>query len=179
MSVWDFVILVLLVAGAYRGFQKGLLMSVVSLVALVAGVVCALAWTPALLQYLSGRSQMSPELLSVLAFLIIFIGVIILINIVGKLIKIVIDLTPIGSIDGLVGALLGMLKWALGVSIILWVLDKVDVGLPTDQDSAILSNVRQVAPYIFEQVKLWSPYFSDLLDDLNKVITAIRREQPT
>ena len=170
MSIWDFVVLILLLAGAYRGYQKGLLMAVVSLVALVAGIIGAIAWTPILLTHLTDRSDLSPELLSVLAFLAIFIVVVIALNIAGKLIKIVIDLTPIGAIDGLVGALLGMLKWALGVSIILWVMDKAQLGLPSDEQSTLLVTIKQVAPYVFEQMVAWSPYFEELLANLGNLI---------
>lgn len=175
MSIWDFVILILLLAGAYRGYQKGLLMAIVSFVALIAGLIGAIAWTPALMTHLSERSDLSSEILSVLAFLAIFIGIIIALNIAGRFIKMVIDLTPIGAIDGLVGALLGMLKWALGISIILWIMDKAQLGLPEDEHSALLTNVRQVAPYVFEQLVAWSPYFEELLANIGNIITNLRK----
>ena len=175
MSIWDFVILILLLAGAYRGYQKGLLMAVVSFVALIAGLIGAVAWTPWLMTHFSERSDLSPEILSVLAFLAIFIGIIIAFNIAGRLVKMILDLTPIGAIDGLGGALLGMLKWSLGVSIILWIMDKAQLGLPADEQSALLANVREVAPYVFEQLKAWSPYFDELLANIGNIITELRK----
>jgi len=174
LSVWDFVVLIILLAGSYRGFQKGLLMAVVSLVSLVAGLICAVAWTPALMPYLSERTDLSSEILSVLAFLIIFIAIVVALNIAGRLIKIVIDLTPIGAIDGLGGALLGLLKWALGLSIILWVLDKAQVGIPEDEQSTLLVSIRQVAPYVFEQLVAWSPYFEEVLANIGNIIAKLR-----
>lgn len=174
MSIWDFVILVILLAGAYRGYQKGLLMAVIGLFALVAGVIGAVAWTPDFLDYISQRSDLSPEILSILAFLAIFMGIVISFNIVGKLVKIVIDLTPLGAIDGLIGAMLGMLKWALGVSIILWILDKAEISFATDEPNSILVHVRQVAPYVFTQLVDWSPYFQELLTNIEKAIATLR-----
>jgi membrane protein required for colicin V production len=150
-------------------------MAIVSLVALIGGIIGAVAWTPELLSYLAVRTDLSSEVLSVLAFLIIFIGIVIALNIVGKLIKIIIDLTPLGALDGLIGAMLGLLKWALGVSIILWILEKAEVGIPDDEQSTILINVKQVAPYIFAQVMDWSPYFKELLANIEKAIATLRQ----
>jgi membrane protein required for colicin V production len=175
LSIWDFVILVILLAGAYQGYQKGLLMAVTGLFALLAGMIGAVAWTPDFLAYISQRSDLSPEILSILAFLAIFIGIVIALNIVGKLIKIVIDLTPLGAIDGLIGAMLGLLKWALGVSIILWVLDKAEISFAADEPNSILVYVRQVAPYVFAQIIDWSPYFQELLKNIEKVIVTLRK----
>ncbi len=174
MSIWDFVILILLLVGAYRGYQKGLLMAVVGVVALVAGLIGAIAWTPVLLAHLSERADLSPEILSVLAFLAIFIGIILALNIAGKLVKMVIDLTPVGAVDGLVGAILGMFKWALGVSIILWVMDKAQLGLPVDEQGTLWVSIRQVAPDVFEQLSAWSPYFEELMANIANIISALR-----
>lgn len=150
-------------------------MAVVSLLALIGGIIGAVAWTPELLTHLTKRSDLSTEILSVLSFLAIFISIVIALNIAGKLIKIIIDLTPLGAIDGLIGALLGLLKWALGVSIILWILDKAEIGIPADGQSTILMNVRQVAPYIFSQMVDWSPYFEELLANIEKAIITLRK----
>lgn len=150
-------------------------MAVISLLALIAGIVGAVAWTPDLLAYLSQMTDLSVEILSVLAFLAIFIGIVLALNLVGKLIKIIIDLTPLGAIDGLIGAMLGLLKWALGLSIILWILDKAEVNLPSDEQSSIMVNVRQVAPYIFTQLVEWSPFFEELLANIEKAITSLRK----
>jgi len=150
-------------------------MAVVSLLALIGGIIGAVAWTPELLAHLTKRSDLSTEILSVLSFLAIFISIVIALNIAGKLIKIIIDLTPLGAIDGLIGAMLGLLKWALGVSIILWILDKAEIGIPADGQSTILMNVRQVAPYIFTQMVDWSPYFEELLANIEKAIITLRK----
>ncbi|MEK6477612.1 CvpA family protein [Catalinimonas sp. 4WD22] len=173
MSIWDFVILVILLAGAYQGFQKGLLREVVGIFALVAGIIGAIQWLPQGINFLSRILNTQTELLPVFAFFLIFIAIVLAISLAGRLVKLVIDLTPIGFVDGVGGALLGMLKWALGISIILWVLDNAQVGLPVDDESMIYMNVKQVAPYIFQHLGEWSPMVADMINTIQQIFADI------
>lgn len=173
MSIWDFVILVILLAGAYRGFQKGLLREVVGIFALVAGIIGAIQWLPQGMDFLSRTLNTQTELLPVFAFFLIFIAIVLAISLAGRLVKLVIDLTPIGFVDGIGGALLGMLKWALGISIILWVLDNAKVELPVDNESMIYMNVKQVAPYIFQHLGEWSPMVAEMINTIQQIFAEI------
>ncbi|MDF9800934.1 membrane protein required for colicin V production [Catalinimonas alkaloidigena] len=173
MSIWDFVILVILLAGAYRGFQKGLLREVVGIFALVAGVIGAIQWLPEGMDFLSRTLNTQTELLPVFAFFLIFITIVLAISLAGRLVKLIIDLTPIGFVDGIGGALLGMLKWALGISIILWVMDNARVELPIDDESMLYVNVKQVAPYIFQHLGEWSPMVAEVIDSIQQIFAEI------
>jgi len=174
LSIWDFVIVIVLLFGAYRGFQKGLLMTVVSLFALVVGVIGAVIWTPTLVQYVSVNYEISTPTFSVLAFLIIFVAIVIVLNVVGKLLKLVIDLTPIGALDGVIGALIGTFKWVVGISIIIWVLDKAQIELPTTGESELITGIRQVAPFVLQQFTQWLPYLKEVINDLVEIIEQYR-----
>lgn len=174
MSIWDFVILVILLAGAYLGYQKGLLREVVGLLALVAGIIGAIQWLPQGIDFLSRSLNTQSELLPVFAFFLIFIAIVLLISLAGRLLKLVIDLTPIGFIDGIGGALLGLLKWSLGVSIILWVLDSANIELPVDEQSVLYENVKQVAPYIFQHLGEWSPWVAETLQTIKEIFAEIK-----
>lgn len=173
MSIWDFVILVILLAGAYRGFQKGLLREVVGILALVAGIIGAIQWLPQGMDFLSRTLNTQTDLLPVFAFFLIFIAIVLAISLAGRLLKLVIDLTPIGFVDGIGGALLGMLKWALGISIILWVLDNAKVELPVDDESMVYMNVKQVAPYIFQHLGEWSPMVAEMINTIQQIFAEI------
>lgn len=173
MSIWDFVILVILLAGAYRGYQKGLLREVIAVIALVAGVIGAIQWMPWTVAFLSSTFDVTSEFLPAFAFLLIFIVIVLVLSLAGRLLKLVIDLTPIGFVDGLGGALLGLLKWALGISILLWILDTAQVELPSDQESLIYLNVKQVAPYVFQHLGDWSPMVRNFVDTIRNIFSEI------
>ena len=173
MSIWDFVILIILLAGAYRGYQKGLLREVIAVIALVAGVIGAIQWMPLGVEFLSDTFDVTSEFLPAFAFLFIFIAIVLILSLAGRLLKLVIDLTPIGFVDGVGGALLGMLKWALGISIVLWILDTAQVELPVGSESLIYLNVKQVAPYLFQHLSDWSPMVKEFVSTIQNVFSKI------
>jgi membrane protein required for colicin V production len=139
----------------------------------VAGIIGAIQWLPQGINFLSRALNTQTELLPVFAFFLIFIAIVLAISLAGRLVKLVIDLTPIGFVDGVGGALLGMLKWALGISIILWVLDNAQVGLPVDDESMIYMNVKQVAPYIFQHLGEWSPMVAEMINTIQQIFADI------
>lgn len=158
--------LILLLAGAYRGFQKGLLRTVVGLLALVLGFTAALEWMEAGTTFLAETFGTNSDFLPILSFILIFIVIVVGITLIGSLLKLVIDLTPLGILDGLSGALLGLLKWALGISLLLWMLEAVGIGLPEEENSQLYGQVSQVAPYVLDQLKEWYPAFRQLIEQV-------------
>ncbi|MFY0626486.1 MAG: CvpA family protein [Reichenbachiella sp.] len=121
MNTIDIVILVFLLIGAYSGYKKGLLMEIVTLaaffIAIIAGIKL-LDWGISILDnYIEGFDHVLP----VIAFAVIFIGVIILLNYLGKSLKKILDMTLLGSLDDVGGAVIGVVKWALFISILIWI----------------------------------------------------------
>lgn len=173
MSIWDFVILIILLAGAYRGYQKGLLREVIAVIALIAGIIGAIQWMPSGADFLSRTFDLTSELLPVFAFFLIFIAIVLFLSLAGRLLKLVIDLTPIGFVDGIGGALLGMLKWALGISILLWILDTAQVELPVGDESMIYVNIKQIAPYVFQHLGEWSPLLEEFISSIKRIFSEI------
>ena len=64
--------------------------------------------------------DISGDLLPYISFIVIFIVIILVVNLIGKIFKKIIDLTLLGALDNAAGAMLSVLKWAFGISIILW-----------------------------------------------------------
>ncbi len=111
-------------------------------------------------QYIEGYEQILP----VIVFTVVFIGILLLLHWLGQLIKKIIDLTLLGSIDDIVGALLGIVKWALIISIFLWVFasfgGKIDEKLTST--SIFYEPVADFAPTLFNIISSIFPFIEDL-----------------
>ena len=115
MKLLDIIILVPLLWGAYKGFTKGFVMEIVSLLAFVVAILVAFKTLHLGIELI--RPYISAEsFLPLISFVIIFIGVVLLINLAGKLIKKFLDITLLGKVDDIAGAVLGAFKWAFGLS---------------------------------------------------------------
>ena len=56
------------------------------------------------------------NLLPFISFLIIFLAILLLVNMLGKVVKKMVDMTLLGGVDRFAGAIVGIAKWAIGLS---------------------------------------------------------------
>ncbi|MGI4875336.1 MAG: CvpA family protein [Janthinobacterium lividum] len=119
MAPLDLLLLLPLGVGVVKGYRRGLVLEVVSLLAFVLGVVGGLsllsAAVPVVRSYLGELFGMLP----LVSFLLVLVGIMWGVHLVGSLLKKAVHLTPLGVLDNLLGGAAGALKWLLGLSLLL------------------------------------------------------------
>ncbi len=164
MNTWDLALLVVLLLGAYRGYTKGILMELVALAAFVIAIVGALQLMSWGVSFLSDTLQTDGAWLSLLSLVLLFVGILTGVSIAGKMLKSVVHLTPIGYLDGLLGAAVGAVKWAFGISVIFIILDYAEVALPNTDDSELYGYVHPFAYQVVEKFREWFPALENIVD---------------
>lgn len=139
------------------------------IVALVAGFKL-LHWGTSLL---SEQINISESLLPYIAFLLLFAAIVIGINLLGKALKKVLDMTFFGTFDNLAGAIIGLFKWALAISIFIWLIDTLEVRLPSDTlaDSYVYPLLQPFAPQVFSSL-------DDVLPTAQSLFHPVEQAQP-
>jgi membrane protein required for colicin V production len=169
METIDIVLLVLLGLGAFKGYSKGLIVEIFSLLAFFLGLFVAIEFTiPIALKYFGDYNWF--HLISIGLFLAIFLVITIIINLLAKAVKKVLDMTFFGTFDNVFGAVLGVLKWSLIISVVLWMFQAVGISLPKQyvDDSFMFPYIAAVGPLTFEYVSLVIPYFRDIFDSIEQ-----------
>jgi membrane protein required for colicin V production len=123
------------------------------------------------MEYISRMYDGFGSFLPFVAFLVIFVLIIILVNTVGSILKKVIDWTPLGVIDNFAGALLGVLKWALGVSIVFWVITTLDLDFVSGSvhNSKILPIANKMLTSVSNFISTIFPSFDDFITTLKEL----------
>lgn len=131
MNVIDIIIIVILLFAAVRGFMTGLFASIASLVAIVAGVFCAIHYSY-YIEYALNDSvlEWSHQTNKIVAFAVTFLAVVLAIIFVGKLLTKLADITALGLLNKILGAISGALKWSLILSVIFLLFDKFNKTIP-------------------------------------------------
>ena len=144
MATIDWVIIILLALGAVSGFMKGFFKQLAAVVGLIAGLLVARALFAGLGEQLAvavGTSvtfgQIVPLVLSLLA---------------SALTKIV-DVTGLGFINRLLGAVLGAIKYALVISLVIHFIDFAD-----SKDNLIHSTTKG-SSLLYYPIKDFSAFF--------------------
>lgn len=172
MSIIDIIILVPAVIGAISGFRKGFVMEIISLIALILAVIGGFHFLHWGISFLTENFQLSGKFLPFLAFLLIFVGIVLIVNLVGKMVKKIIHMAFLGSVDRVAGSLFGILKFVFFFSLIVWAFQVFGLELPQhlQDDSMFYSYIVSVAPFTVDLFGFIIPASTDLLDDISNLL---------
>lgn len=168
MRVLDLILLIPLILGAYTGYRRGLIMELVGIIALILAILGAFKLLHAGIEFLSRYIPEYSNFIPFIAFIGIFIGILILVNLLGKLTKRFLDLTILGTFDNFAGALIGIFKWAFLTSIVLWLSLQVDLKIPDQltENSILYPYIVELAPTVGEYLSAIFPFASDLFESI-------------
>ncbi|HON19642.1 MAG TPA: CvpA family protein [Salinivirgaceae bacterium] len=158
MNYIDIFILLPLLWGIWSGFQRGLILMLGSIVALGLGIYGAILFSDVVANFLTQTLNFNSKYLSLIAFSITFLLLVVAIHLIAHLVNTLFEIVALGFVTKLLGAILGLLKWLIIVSVILSVLNAVDAQfhfLPQEKlrSSMLYDPVSRIAPAIFDYFK--------------------------
>lgn len=177
MNLLDLFIAIPILWGAYRGYQKGLLLSLVAIVAFGVSLLLSFRFFHIILHGLSSMTGASGTLMSYLAFFLTFAMASYSVNWLARQLRKSIAQTPLSSFDNLLGACLGGGKYAILISMLLWLLSSLDT-LKTDtiRHSLLYSKVAPIAPALVKHTSewmhensFWTEAKQEFLPELNEI----------
>ena len=157
MAVLDIILSVLLVYGIYKGFSKGLLVEIASLLSLLVGLYGAIHFSFFAENWLETKMDWDAKYIQIVAFAITFLGLVFLVSLVGKIVTKIIDAAQLGLLNKIAGAAFGLAKIALIVSVIINLFSKLNDTISfVDQDTLtntiLYTKVKNFAPTIFPSI---------------------------
>lgn len=174
MKLLDIIILVPVVWGAYKGFKKGLFMELSMLIAFVLATILGFKLINIVMLYLQPYFGPENRALPTISFIITFIGVLVGMNFVTKLIKKFLNVSILGSLDDWGGALLGIIKATFILSTFMWLLDTAKIILPENltHDTIVYPYFVQISPTLLDWGAKLLPFATDLVKSINELIVA-------
>ncbi len=167
----DIIFLVLLLLGTYSGFKRGFILEVIGIIGIFIGLFAALKLLKWSLGYVIRILPDFSSFLPLMLFTFLFVIILIVVNVLGKMLKRFIDATIFGSFDKLGGAIMGLLLWAFMISFILWLLTQAHINLPEMQvqKSYIYPYIVNIAPTLFGYLSSLFPFAGTLISDLKEI----------
>ncbi|MFY9153876.1 MAG: CvpA family protein [Prolixibacteraceae bacterium] len=164
MNYIDIVLGILLIIAAVQGFRKGFIVELASLAALVLGIWGGIKFSDWTADFITRNTGFDSKYLSIIAFFVTFIAIVVLIHILGKVIDNAVKAVALGFLNRLAGIIFGVLKAAVILSIFLLLFDTIDENvhlLPARQktESKVYTPLKQLVPTLFPFIKLWKTDF--------------------
>jgi len=126
MGFLDIILGALLAFALYKGITNGLFIELASFVSLIIGAYFAVKFSVITKDVLSGFLHWNPNTIQVIAFIITFIGIVIGIHFLAKILTGMADFAFLGWINKAGGGLFRVLKTVLIIGLIFSVFEKIN-----------------------------------------------------
>ncbi len=161
MNILDIILLICFVPALIQGFRKGFISQVIAIISIIAGVWMSARFATMVSGWLGQYIEGSEQVMKVVAFALIFIAVIAVLAVVGKLLEGVIKLVMLGWLNRLLGVVFALLKAGLIIGLVIMAFCSLNntfqfVSEETLNSSVLFPPLKDLAYSVF-------PYLKDLL----------------
>jgi membrane protein required for colicin V production len=158
MNYLDIVIIIILILSALSGYRKGFIVGVASLAALILGIYVALFFSDVMVGLLADLFSIDSKYLPIFAFILTFVLVVVAVVYIGKAVEKLIDILLLGFLNKLAGAVFGVLKGALIMSLVIWILNYFDadqklISQQSRNNSSFFNHIESIAPSIYNRLE--------------------------
>jgi membrane protein required for colicin V production len=155
----------MILAGAYGGYKDGFLLSLFSFVAIILGVLGAFRLMGQAMILLGQNYKIDSSVLPYLAFALVFVIIVVCVGLTGRIIKGAIQKSLFGVADQAAGALFGIAKAAFMLSVIIWIIDSLNVKLPAESiaNSWLMPAIAIFGKKMTEWIAVVLPFLGDAL----------------
>lgn len=126
----DIICLIVLLFGLWKGWKDGLIVSVFSVLAWLAGIAGGLQLTAAAARLLQTRFNLHNELTPVLAFVLVFVLIGLTVYLLGRLLERFVTWAQLGWLNRILGMALRSLIFLFLLSVIVWLLNQAGLLSP-------------------------------------------------
>jgi membrane protein required for colicin V production len=147
----DIFIIIPIVLGFVFGLSKGLIKELFALAAIVLGIFGARLFEPQVSQMLLSVFDMQVGVARAISYLILFVAIAVALLFVANLLDKLVSAIALGGLNKLLGAVFGMLKMTLIVSVLLNVFDKID------QKQKIISEETKTKSFTYKPMLNFAP----------------------
>ena len=163
----DLIVIVLLILAAFKGLRNGLILAIFSFLAFVIGLAAAIKLSAVAAGYIGSAVNVSQRWLPVLAFVVVFVIIVLLVKLGAKLVESAVSMMMLGWVNRFGGALFYALLYIFIFSIVLFYADGVGLIKPdTVNNSATYGYIRPLGPYVVRGLAAVVPLFKGMFTEL-------------
>ncbi len=170
----DLAYAVLIVVAVIKGYQKGFVIAVFSISAFIIGLAAALKLSTVVAGYLHDSVNVSAKWLPFIAFVLVFLVVVILVRLGGKLIEKTIQLALLGWANRVAGVALYLMLYTIIFSIVVFYAERLQFIQPSAISSSVTySFIKPWGPVVIDNIGKLVPWFKDMFNELEVFFNAI------
>jgi membrane protein required for colicin V production len=163
----DIIFAILIIIAILKGYRKGLIIALFSIIAFIVGLAAALKLSAAVAVRLQHNVNIASKWLPVVSFALVFLLVVFLVHMGGKLIEKTFEMAMLGWANRLGGVLLYAVLYTIIFSVFLFYADKIKIFEKTTiQASQTYPIVEPIGPKVIDGLGKLIPVFKDTFTQL-------------
>jgi membrane protein required for colicin V production len=175
----DFTFAALLILAIIKGYQKGLVLAVFSIIAFIVGLAAALKLSTAVAAYLKDSISVSAKWMPFIAFALVFFIVIILVRLGAKLIEKTFQAVMLGWLNRIGGIVLYAALYLIILSIFIFYAEKLQLLRPEAiKSSQTCHFIQPWGPKVMDGFGSLIPVFKDMFTELGDFFNSLSNKIP-
>jgi membrane protein required for colicin V production len=165
----DLIFAALVFFACIKGFRQGLIVALFSIIGFIIGLAAALKLSAIVAVKLSQNVNVSGKWLPALSFIIVFLIVVFLVNLGGKLIQKTFEMVMLGWVNRLGGVLLYLLLYSIIYSIFLFYGVQLHLIKETTVNASVVyEHIKPIGPAVINTMGSVIPVFKDIFAQLEQ-----------
>ena len=158
MSIIDIILLICFVPAVVNGIRKGFISQVISIVSIIAGVWVSYEFSTIVAEWIGQYIQASENVLHLVAFALIMVGVFLLLALLARLIEGLVNFVMLGWLNKLLGVVFALIKSGLIIGLVIMAFNSLNNNfhLVNEQllaDSTLYTPLKDIAYTVFPYLK--------------------------
>jgi membrane protein required for colicin V production len=163
----DILFAVLMVLALVKGYRKGLIIALFSIIAFVVGLAAAMKLSTVAAAYLKDSVNISAKWLPVVSFLLVFLGVVLLVRLGALAIEKTVELAMLGWLNRLGGILLYAALYTVVLSVVIFYCQKSHLlTAQTITESKTHPFIMPWGPLAIDSLGAVIPFFKGMFQEL-------------
>jgi len=165
----DIIALILLAMAVFKGYSRGLIVSILSFLAILIGLAAAMKFSIVVAEWLDDNTNIGSQWLPLLSFILIMIGVILIVRWIANLAEAAIEIVLLGWLNKLGGIIFYVLLYMLVYSIILFYATEMHLLKPeTIMASQTYGIIEPWGPKAIGALGYIIPFFKNMFTELQQ-----------
>ncbi len=159
----------LMVMAVIKGFQRGLIVSIFSILAFIIGLAAAMKLSTVVASYLGDSLTLSASWLPIVSFALVFIVTMVIVRLVANMLEKTVQWAMLGWVNKLAGVLIYALAYSIIFSVILFYAN--EIHLLKDQtiaDSFTYVYLKPWGPKVIDGFGNIIPFFKNMFIELEQ-----------
>lgn len=170
----DIIFAIIIVIACIKGYQKGLIIAVFSVIAFIIGLAAALKLSTAVAGWLGNSISVSSKWMPFISFIVVFFVVVLLVRWGGKLIEKTFQVVMLGWLNRIGGIILFAVLYTIIFSIFLFYANKLHLlQNSVFESSQTYAFVQPWGPKVIDGFGKLIPIFKDMFEQLENYFSGL------